>query len=152
MDETIKLLREQTVLCTHLPELFDELIKIVQSNSPDVQATVTKIETAMRDLNRNSQKSQEFLQRVKAASFTEYLAAQDMNIQREVAEKLLHKAANSQQRLKNQVAELKLLLERGRHYVEFNLNILARISASDTYGAGAQTGSQRSRRMFDANI
>lgn len=152
MDETIKLLREQTVLCTHLPELFEELIKIVQSNSPDMQETTFKIETIIRDLNKNEQRSREFLQKVKAASFTEYLAAQDMNIQREVAEKLLRKAADSQQRLKNQVEKLRYLVERGKQYVEFNLNILAHISASDTYGTGAQTASQRSRRMFDANI
>lgn len=152
MDETIKLLREQTVLCTHLPELFDELIKVVQSNSPDVQAPIDKIEAVIRDLNKNQQRAQEFLNRVGAASFAEYLAAQDKNIQREVAEKLLTKAADSQLRLKNQAAELKLLVERGKHYVNFNLNILARISASDTYGSGAQTDSQRSRRMFEANI
>ena len=152
MDETIKLLREQTVLCAHLPELFDELIKVMQSNSPDVQAPIAKIEAAMRDLDKNERKSQEFLSRVKAASFTEYLAAQEKNIQRDVAEKLLKKASDSQRRLKTQVAELKLLLQKSKDYVAFNLNILARISASDTYGSAAQTGSQRSRRMFEANI
>ncbi len=152
MDETIKLLREQAVLCAHLPELFDELIKIMQSNSPDVQESVSKIEAVMRDLNKNEKKSREFLERVNAASFSEYIDAQEKNIQREVAEKLLVKATDSQQRIKNQVAELKLLLERGKQYVEFNLNLLAHISAGDTYGAGAQTDSQRSRRMFEANV
>lgn len=152
MDETIKLLREQTVLCTHLPELLNELIKIMQNNSPDVQTVIGKIETIIRDLSANEKKSQEFLSRVQASSFAEYLATQEKNIQRDVAEKLLKKASDSQQRLKAQTEQIKLLLHHGKEYVEFNLNILARISASDTYGSAAQTGSQRSRRMFEANI
>ena len=152
MDETIKLLREQTVLCTHLPELLDGLIKVMQNNSPDVQTIIGKIEAIIRDLSTNEKKSQEFLSRVQASSFAEYLAAQEKNIQRDVAEKLLKKASDSQLRLKAQTEQLKLLLQHGKEYVEFNLNILARISASDTYGSAAQTGSQRSRRMFEANI
>lgn len=151
MDETIKILREQAVLCAHLPELFDELIKIMQSNSPDVQEPIQKIETTMRDLSRNEKQAREFLQRVKVASFAEYLAAQENNIQRDVAEKLLKKTADAQLRLRKQVTELKLLLQRGKQYVEFNLNILGQISASDTYGSSAQTDSRQSRRMFEAN-
>lgn len=152
MDETIKLLREQTVLCAHLPELFDELINVMKNNSPDVQEPIRKIETVMRDLNKNESKAQEFLKRVNAASFTEYLAAQEKNIQRDVAEKLLSKAVDSQRRLRVQVDELKVLLKQGKNYVAFNLNILARTSASDTYGSAAQTDSRRSRRMFEANV
>ena len=152
MDEVIKILRERAVLCAHLPELFDALIKILQSNSPEVQEIVGKIETAMRDLNQNQQRTQDFLNRVKAASLAEYLTTQEKSIQRNVAEKLLKKAADSQLRLKVQVAELKLLLRKGQDYVTFNLNILARTAASDTYGAEAQTESRRMRRMFDANV
>ena len=152
MEEIIKLLRERSILCAHLPELFDELIGVVKVNSPEVQEPIRKIEEVMRDLSKNEQKTQAFLKRVKASSFAEYLAAQDKNIQREVAEKLLKKSADAQLRLKAQTSELKLLLQRGKDYVEFNLNILARISASETYGAEAKTDSQRTRRMFEANI
>lgn len=152
MDETIKILREQTVLCAHLPALFDELIDVMKNNSPAVQEPIRKIDLVMRDLAKNEQKAQEFLKRVNAPSFAEYLAAQEKNIQRNVAEKLLKKVADSQLRLKNQVEELKLLLKHGKDYIEFNLNILARISASETYGATAQRESQRTRRMFEANV
>ena len=152
MDETIKLLRERSILCAHLPELVENLIGVVKNNSPDVQEPISKIEAVMRDLSKNEQKTQEFLARVKASSLAEFLAAQDKNIQRDVAEKLLQKAADAQRQLKAQAAQLDLLLKRGKDYVEFNMNILARISASDTYGAEAKTSSQRTRRMFDANI
>ncbi|MBQ6006517.1 MAG: flagellar export chaperone FlgN [Selenomonadaceae bacterium] len=152
MDETIKILREQAILCAHLPDLFDELIKILQNNSPDVQEPIKKIEDTLRNLNKNEQKAEDFLKRVNAASFAEYLSAQEKNIQRDVAEKLLKKTSDAQFKIKNQTDQLKLLLKKGKDYVAFNLNILARTSASDTYGAAAQTGSQRTRRIFEANI
>ncbi|MCR5833372.1 MAG: flagellar protein FlgN [Selenomonadaceae bacterium] len=152
MDEMIKLLREQTVLCSHMPELFGELIKILRSNSPDVQQITNKIEVLMKDLSVNEKKVREFLKRVNSPSMAEYLNAQEKNIQRDVAENLLIKSADAQQRLKKQIDELKLLVQNGKNYVEFNLNILARISASDTYGHGAQMQTQRTRRMFEANV
>ena len=152
MDETIKLLREQAILCAHLPELFDELIKIMESNSPEVQEPIRKIEATVRDLSKNAQKAQDFLQRVGSPSFAEFIAAQEKNIQRDVAQRLLKKTSDAQLRLKSQVSHVKLLLKNGKNYVDFNLNILARTSASDTYGAAAQPDSQRTRRMFEANI
>ena len=152
MDETIKILREQTILCSHLPALFDELIKVMKENSPEVQEPVRKIEAVMRDLSANEKKAEEFLKRVNAASFNEYIAAQSKSIKRDVAEKLLKRVAESQMRLKDQVAMLKVLLKSGRDYVDFNLNILARTSASVTYGENAQRESQRAQRMFEANI
>ena len=152
MDETIKILREQTILCARLPELLDELIKVMRENSPEVQEPVSKIEKIMRELAANEKKAAEFLKRVKAPNFAEYLAGQKKNIQREMAEKLLKKVAESQMRLKTQVAELKLLLKNGKDFVEFTLNILARTSASETYGDRAQRDSRRTRRMFEANI
>lgn len=152
MDETIKILREQAILCAHLPEIFDELIKIIESNSPDVQEPVRKIELVLRDLSKNEQAAQEFLKRVGYSSFAEYINDQDKNIKRDVTEKLLTKTVDAQQQLKKQTSKLRLLLKKGQEYVAFNLNILARTSASNTYGAEAQTSSQRTRRMFEANI
>ena len=135
-----------------MPELFDELIKILENNSPDVQEPIRKIESTVRDLSKNEQKAEDFLRRVKAESFAEYISKQDKNIQRDVAEKLLKKTADAQTQIKSKTDKLKLLVQRGKDYVAFNLNILARTSASNTYGAAAQTGSQRTRRMFEANI
>ena len=106
----------------------------------------------MRDISKNVQKAEEFLKKVKATSFAEYIAAQEKNIQRDVAEKLLKKTADAQSRVENQVAQLKLLLKKGNDYVTFNLNILSRTTTSNTYGAEARTGSQRARRMFEANV
>ena len=152
MDEAIKILREQTILCSRMPALFDELIKVMKNNSPEVQEPVDKIEKAMRELSANEKKAQEFLKSVNAPSFAEYLSAQKKNIKRDMAEKLLKKAAESQERIKNQLEMLKVLLQSGKNFIEFNLNILARTSASETYGQKAQRESQRTRRMFEANV
>ena len=152
MDEMIKILREQIILCSKLPALFDELIKIMRENSPDMQEPIGKIAKVMRELDANEKKAQAFLKRVNAPNFAEYLAAQKRTIQRDMAEKLLKKASEAQLKIGTQVAELKLLLKNGQDFVEFNLNILARTSASETYGNKAQRESQRTRRMFDANV
>ena len=90
--------------------------------------------------------------KVNATSFAEYVCAQEKDIRRDVAENLLKKLVAVQVQLKTRLAELNRLLKKGRDFIEFNLNILARCSASDTYGARAQTDSQRTRRMFEANI
>ena len=152
MDETIKILREQIILCSRLPELLDELIKVMRENSPEVQEPIRKIETVMRELSENEKKAQAFLKRVKAKNFSEYIAAQKKNIQRDMAEKLLKKSAEVQSRIKTQSEELKVLLQNGKKFVEFNLNILSQTSASEIYGNRAQRDSQRTRRIFDANV
>lgn len=152
MDETIKILREQTVLCSRLPELFNQLIDVLKSHSPDVQEPIQKISLIMRELSKSEKQSKAFLLKVKATSFVEYVSAQEKDIRRDVAENLLKKLVAVQVQLKTRLAELNRLLKKGRDFIEFNLNILARCSASDTYGAQAQTGSQRTRRMFEANI
>ena len=152
MDETIKILREQTVLCSRLPELFNKLIEIIKSHSPDVEEPIQKIALIMRELSKSEKKSKEFLLKVKATSFAQYVSAQEPNIQRDVAQNLLKKLVAVQVQLKTRLAELNRLLQKGRDFIEFNLNILARISASETYGSAAQTSSIRTRRMFEANI
>ena len=152
MDETIKILREQTVLCSRLPDLFNRLIDVLKSHSPDVQEPIQKISLIMRELSKSEKQSKEFLIKVHATSFAEYVSAQEKDIRRDVAENLLKKLVAVQVQLKTRLAELNRLLKKGRDFIEFNLNILARCSASDTYGAQAQTDSQRTRRMFEANI
>ncbi|MBR4904380.1 MAG: hypothetical protein IKZ53_06890 [Selenomonadaceae bacterium] len=152
MDETIKILREQTVISSQLPEVLNELIKVMRDNSPEVQEPIKKIESLMRELSANEKAAEEFLKKVNAPNFAEYIAAQNKSLKRDVAEKLLEKAAESQAQLKKQSLELKALLQKGKEFVEFNLNILARTSASGTYSENAQRESQRNRRMFEANI
>ena len=152
MDETIKILREQTVLCSQMPAIFNELIKVIRENSSDVQGPLRKVGKLMQELSANEKKAQEFLKSVNAPNFKEYIFAQEKSLKRDVAEKLLNKSADSQIQIRTQLIELKKLLESGKNFVDFNLNILTRTSASETYGKKAQRDSQRSRRLFDANV
>ena len=59
MDETIKILREQTVICSRMPDAFNELIKVMRDNSPEVQEPIKKIETLMRELSANEKAAEE---------------------------------------------------------------------------------------------
>ena len=152
MDETIKILREQTVLCSQMPAIFNELIKVIRENSSDVQGPLRKVGKLMQELSANEKKAQEFLKSVNAPNFKEYIFAQEKSLKRDVAEKLLNKSADSQIQIRTQLIELKKLLESGKNFVDFNLNILTNTKASETYGDKAQRDSQRSRRIFDANV
>ena len=152
MDETIKILREQTVLCSQMPAIFNELIKVIRENSSDVQEPLRKVGKLMQELSANEKKAQEFLKSVNAPNFKEYIFAQEKSLKRDVAEKLLNKSADSQIQIRTQLIELKKLLESGKNFVDFNLNILTNTAASETYGDKAQRDSQRSRRIFDANV
>ena len=152
MDETIKILREQTVLCSQMPAIFNELIKVIRENSSDVQGPLRKVGKLMQELSANEKKAQEFLKSVNAPNFKEYIFAQEKSLKRDVAEKLLNKSADSQIQIRTQLIELKKLLESGKNFVDFNLNILTNTAASETYGDKAQRDSQRSRRIFDANV
>ncbi len=152
MDETIKILREQTVICSQMPTIFNELIKVMRENSPEVQEPLRKVGKLMHELAENEKKSQEFLKSVNAPNFKEYIFAQEKSLKRDVAEKLLNKSADAQIQLRRQLIELKALLDSGKSFVDFNLNILTNTAASETYGDKAQRDSQRSRRLFDANV
>jgi len=152
MDEVIKILREQTVLCAQMPTLLNELIKVMRENSPDVQEPISKIENLMREISDSEKKTQEFLKGIEAANLKEYLSKQEKSVKRDVAEKLLKKSAEAQIQLQSQLIELRKLLRSGKDFAEFNLNILTQTAASETYGKGAQRDSQHKQRLFDANV
>ena len=152
MDEVIRILREQTVLCSQMPTLLNDLIKVMRENSPDVQEPIGKIENLMQELSASEKKTQEFLKGVEAANFKEYLSKQEKSVKRDVAEKLLKKSAEAQIQLQSQLMELRMLLKSGKDFADFNLNILTQTAASDTYGKKAQRDSRRKQRIFDANV
>ena len=152
MDEVIKILREQTVLCSQMPVLLKELIEVMKNNSPDVQEPIGKIENLLREISESDIKTQEFLKSVGAANLKEYLAKQEKSVKRDVAEKLLNKSAEAQMKLQSQLMEVRMLLQKGKDFADFNFNIITKTAASETYGKKAQRDSQRTRRIFDANV
>ncbi len=152
MDEVIAILREQTILCNRLLKLFAELTDLLKNNSLDMVQSVRKIEPIVKELSGNSIRSQNFLDRMRAKNLSEFLNAQEQSGKREVAESLLKQANNLQTQIRNATATLKRLTKNGMDFVNFNINVMSRSSTNVSYGAGATTGTQSNRRIFDTNV
>ena len=152
MDETIAILREQTILCNRLLKLFAELTDLLKNNSLDMVQTVRKIEPVITELSRNSMRTQNFLDRMHAKTFSDFLNSQEKSGKRDVAESLLKQADNLQTQIRRSTATLKRLTKNGMDFVNFNINVMSQSSTNATYGAEATTGTQSNRRIFDTNV
>lgn len=130
--DTIKLLRERTVLCRHALELFNTLIEQLENNSPAVIETVGKIEKIIRDLNDNAEKN---------------ISLDDLNqIQKNVAENLLKQSETLQARIKEKISIANNLVQVGKEFVTYNMNLFSHTQA-DTYSADKLT--ENSRRIVE---
>lgn len=130
--DTIKLLRERTVLCRHALELFNTLIEELGNNSPEITVTVGKIEKITRDLNSNAEKN---------------ISLENLNlIQRNVAENLLKQSETLQAQLKEKISIANNLVQVGKEFVIYNMNLFSHTQA-DTYSADKLT--ENSRRIVE---
>lgn len=151
MENVIKLLREQTILCRRSLELFAKLIELLEQNSPDLSELILKIEKIMPDLRKNAVQSQEFLQSNKCKDFADFLEKQEQSIQNDVAKRLLAQSEILQTQLRRKINSARLLTDKGAVFVNFNLNLLSQTSAGTTYGEQSLS-SQSKLQMIDANI
>lgn len=151
MEETIILLREQTVFCNRLLKLFADLTETIKKNSLNMTNVAGQIEPVISELSKNSARSKMFLDKMKFKNFSDFIDAQEDSVKKDVAKRLLQQNMKLQENLQNVTHTLKLLTNKGKEFVDFNLNVMSKTS-SNTYGAEAQTGSQSGRRLFDANI
>ena len=151
MEETIILLREQTELCDRLLKLFADLTETVKNNSLNMSNIAGQIEPVIAELSKNAAKSQTFLDKMKFKNFGDFIDAQEDGVKKNVAKRLLRYNNELQTKLQRTLKTLKILTDKGKNFVNFNLNVMSR-SSTNTYGAEAQTGSQSGRRLFDANI
>ena len=148
MENLIKLLREQTILCRRLKELFEKLVDELEKNSLDVVLSVQNVEKIILELNKNSSETQKFLQSSKYKTLANFLDAQEKNIQRDVAERLLAQSKILQEQLKRQIDIASKLTDSGESFVNFNLNLMSRTQA-DTYGADRLAEGQSNRRIVE---
>ena len=152
MDEVIKLLRGRVVLCGQLLKLFAELIELLKDNSAETAVVIQKINAITKDLSKNAAKSQEFLNGVQAKSLSEFLAAQEKDIKRDVAERLLTQTDNFQAQLKTKIDTAAKLTVNGKKFVDFTLNLMTQTQSGNTYGGAAEASAQSKRHIFDANV
>ena len=152
MEETIILLREQTVFCNRLLKLFADLTETIKNNSLNITVIAGQIEPVIAELSKNSVRSKNFLDKLKFKNFNDFINAQEDSVKKDVAKRLLQQNSKLQEELQRSTRILKILTDKGKKFVDFNLNIMSKTSTSVTYGAAAETGSQSGRRLFDANI
>ncbi len=152
MDEAIKLLREQAVLCSRLTELLDKLTDSLKNFTHDTSGIVQQIDPLVADLSKNSTRTQDFLKAANFNTFGEFINAADDGVQKDVAGRLLKQVVNLQEKLAGKMKIAAGVLVNGANFVNFNLNVLSQTSASPTYGAEAQTATNANRRIFDANV
>ena len=132
MMDTIKLLREQTVLCRHALELFNTLIEELRDNSPSIIETVGKIEKVTRDLNEIADKK---------------ISLENLNsVQKNVAESLLKQSEMLQTQIKEKISIANDLVKKGAEFVTYNMNLFSHTKA-DTYSADKLT--ENSRRIVE---
>lgn len=151
MDEVIGLLRGRVVLCGQLLKLFNELIDLLKINSPSTAELVGKIETIIKSLSENASKSQKFLDSVKVNSLAEFIFAQEKDIKRDVAERLLSQTDNFQSQLKIKIETAAQLTVMGKKFVDFTLNAMTQTRSGNTYGAAADMPVQTKKHIFDAS-
>ena len=151
MDEVIGLLRGRVVLCGQLLKLFNELIDLLKNNSSDTAELVRKIETIIKSLSDNASKAQNFLDGVKINSLAEFIFAQEKDIKRDVAERLLIQTDNFQSQLKVKMDTAAQLTVMGKKFVDFTLNTMTQTRSGNTYGSAAETPGQTKKHIFDAS-
>ena len=152
MDEAIKLLREQAILCSRLLELLGKMSDSLKENSHDIEELVQKMDPIVTDLSRNSNKAKDFLDKSNCKTFGEFINLADNGVQKDVANRLLKQITNLQEKMAYGMKLSAQLLVKGSEFINFNLNVLSQTSASPTYGAEAKTPTNANRRIFDANI
>lgn len=152
MEETIILLREQTVFCNRLLKLFADLTETIKNNSLNMSNVAGQIEPVIAELSKNSARAQMFLDKMKFQNFNDFINSQEDSVKKDVAKRLLQQNTKLQNDLQRKTKILKTLTDNGKKFVDFSLNVMSKTSTSVTYGAAADTGSQSGRRLFDANI
>ena len=154
MDEAIKLLREQAILCSRLLELLNKLSESLteNSNSNSIEEIIQKMDPLVGSLSKNSNRSKDFLSKSNYRNFGEFMDATENGVHKDVAMRLLSQVMNLQERLADKMKLSAQLLVKGSEFVNFNLNVLSQTTAAPTYGAAAQTATNSNRRIFDANI
>ena len=155
MDEVIKNLREQLILCRRLNELLAELSGELKENTAGrgVTATVQEIEKVMPEMTKADAKLQEFLRASSLESLNAYIERQPEGVERNVAERLINQVGKLQMELQKRLFNASTLLVNSKKFIDFNMNVMSRATAGTTYGRrGNETGGSSGRSIFNASI
>lgn len=156
MREAIRILRQELVLCTRLAELQEELADCLKGHvsGNGVSKTVRELECVLADISKLEGEQKALLERAGKPDLRSFLDGQSPSVEREMALRLLDQVSSQQEKLRKQSAANRLLLERSKQFVDFQMNVLSRTKANPTYGPpnAGEAEHQRGRRMFDQNV
>ena len=155
MDEVVRLLREQILISNRCLEKLKAIKNTIQAENKgaNIVAAVQEMEPVLLDLGKLEKQKRAFLQGKKSSSLKAVLAKITDSEARGIAVHLLHRAQEFEDTLAREVMATRLLLEKGKQYVDFHINVLTRTVASDTYNQDAAAGeSRREIKMFDSSV
>ena len=155
MDEVVRLLRAQILISNRALEKLKAIKETIQAENKGahIVAAVQAMEPVLLELGKLEKQKQAFLQGRKLSSVQAVLAQEPASEAREIAVHLLHRAQEFEESLTREVAATRLLLEKGKQYVDFHINVLTRTVASDTYNQdAAESESRREIKMFDSSV
>ncbi len=155
MDEVVRLLRAQILISNRALEKLKAIKETIQAENKGahIVAAVQAMEPVLLELGKLEKQKQVFLQGKNVSSVQAVLAQEPASEAREIAVHLLHRAQEFEESLTREVAATRLLLEKGKQYVDFHINVLTRTVASDTYNQdAAESESRREIKMFDSSV
>ncbi|MBE6092274.1 MAG: hypothetical protein E7201_03720 [Selenomonas ruminantium] len=155
MDEVVRLLRAQILISNTCLEKLKAIKTTIQAENKgaNIAAAVQDMEPALLEMGKLEKRKQEFLTRQKLSSLQAVLASQPHSAEREIAVHLLHRAQEFEESLVREIASTRFLLEKGKKYVDFNINVMTKTVASDIYNQdAAESESRRGVKMFDSSV
>lgn len=155
MDEAVRLLRAQILLSNNCLEKIKALKKVLQAENKgaNIMEAVQSLEPALLELTKLEKSKRDFLHMQSARDMRVFIDRMPRSAEWEILLHLFHRTQEFEESLKLEIASAKHLLEQGKKYVDFHINVMTRTVANDTYTQeAAESGSRRGVKMFDSSV
>ena len=136
-------------------EKIKALKKVLQAENKgaNIMEAVQSLEPALLELAKLEKSKRDFLQKNGARDMRVFISRMPRSEEWEILLHLFHRTQEFEESLKMEIASAKQLLEQGKKYVDFHINVMTRTVANDTYTQeAAESGSRRGVRMFDSSV
>ena len=155
MDEAVRLLRAQILLSNKCLEKIKALKAVLQAENKgaNIVAAVQSLEPALLEMGKLEKGKRDFLNKQGAKDMRVFINRLPYTEEREILLHLFHRTQEFEHSLQENIASAKMLLERGKKYADFHINVMTRTVANDTYTQeAAESGSRRGVKMFDSSV
>ena len=155
MEEAIRLIRQQILVCARINELFEALREVLRKKAEGkaLSNAVKRMEAVFSELSGLEDQQRGFLEAQQQRNMIGFVQAQPASVERDVAMRLLSQLGAWQTRLFRQSVTAKELLQHSKEFVDYHMNVLSQTKTEATYGPpGASAGAGRGPKMFDANV